>query len=234
MIKIRKAQERGKVKLSWLDSKHTFSFGQYQDPDFMGYASLRVINDDHIAPGGGFATHPHNDMEIISYVLEGALEHKDNMGNGSVIRAGDVQRMSAGTGVTHSEFNPSQDNSAHFLQIWFLPNEQGLQPGYAQKAFSSDEKKGQLRLVVSNNGRDGAISLNQDVDMYATILDADDAVTHELDANRKCWIHVARGQVELNGHLLDAGDGAAVENESLSLSNANQAEVILIDMAAKR
>jgi len=231
MISIRKAGDRGTADLGWLDSKHTFSFGQYYDPAQLGLESLRVLNDDRIAPGGGFATHPHENMEIISYVLDGALDHKDNMGNGSTILPGDVQRMSAGTGVTHSEFNHSKEEGAHFLQIWFLPNADGLEPGYEQKNFSAAEKKGQLKLVSSRDGRNGSLSLNQDVDMYVTILDENDAVQHSLDENRKAWVQVARGSVCLNGHELHAGDGAAVADEQIELSKAISAEVIIFDMA---
>ncbi len=234
MISIRKAEDRGKADLGWLDSKHTFSFGQYHDPAHMGLESLRVINDDRIAPGGGFATHPHENMEIISYVIDGALEHKDSMGNGSVIMPGDVQRMSAGTGVTHSEFNHSKETGAHFLQIWFLPNADGLEPGYEQRNFNRDAKKGQLRLVASNDGRDDSVSLNQDVDMYVTILDENDAVQHKLADKRKAWVQLAQGSVSLNGHKLGPGDGAAIDGESLELTNGVDAEVIIFDMAIYR
>ncbi len=232
MIVIRKAEDRGHADLGWLDSKHSFSFGQYHDPAHMGFGSLRVINDDRVAPGGGFATHPHEDMEIISYVLEGALEHKDSMGNGSIIRPGDVQRMSAGTGVTHSEFNHSKQDGVHFLQIWFLPNQTGLEPGYEQKNFPASGRQGQLQLVASQHGRDGSVSLNQDVDMYGVLLDQDDSVAHRLNAGRKAWVQIARGSVSLNGRALQAGDGAGVEGEAIELSHASAAEVIVFDMAA--
>jgi hypothetical protein len=231
MIKIRKAEDRGSVDIGWLDSKHSFSFGRYHDPDYMGFESLRVINDDRVAPGGGFDTHPHKDMEIISYVLEGALEHKDSMGNGSVIKPGDVQRMSAGTGVTHSEFNPSQDESAHFLQIWVMPSAKGLEPSYEQKNFSFEDKKGQLKLVASKDGRDGSVSVNQDVDMYAACLDGGDCIEYSLQDSRKVWVQVARGTISLNGEELNSGDGAAIEGESFELSNARAAEVIVFDIA---
>jgi len=231
MITIRKAEDRGSADLGWLNSKHSFSFGNYQDPAHMGFESLRVINDDHVAAGGGFDTHPHENMEIISYVLEGSLEHKDSMGNGSIIKTGDIQRMSAGTGVTHSEFNHSKEEGVHFLQIWFLPNANGLEPGYEQKNFSTDEKKGRLKLVASNEGRDGSVSLNQDVDMYITILDEGDSVTHSLNDNRKAWLQVARGSISLNGQELRQGDGAAIDGENIELSDCSGAEVIIFDMA---
>lgn len=231
MITIRKAEDRGRADLGWLDSKHSFSFGQYQDPAHMGFESLRVINDDHVAPGGGFDSHPHENMEIISYVLEGSLEHKDSMGNGSVIKPGDVQRLSAGTGVTHSEFNHSKEEGVHFLQIWILPSANGLEPGYEQKNFSADEKKAKLKLVASNDGRDGSVSLNQDVDMYITILDEGDSVTHSLNDNRKAWVQVAKGSVSLNGQELRPGDGAAIDGENIELSGGSEAEVVIFDLA---
>jgi redox-sensitive bicupin YhaK (pirin superfamily) len=231
MITIRKAEDRGRADLGWLDSKHSFSFGQYQDPAHMGFESLRVINDDHVAPGGGFDSHPHENMEIISYVLEGSLEHKDSMGNGSVIKPGDVQRLSAGTGVTHSEFNHSKEKGVHFLQIWILPSANGLEPGYEQKNFSADEKKAKLKLVASNDGRDGSVSLNQDVDMYITILDEGDSVTHSLNDNRKAWVQVAKGSVSLNGQELRPGDGAAIDGENIELSGGSEAEVVIFDLA---
>lgn len=231
MITIRKAEDRGRADLGWLDSKHSFSFGQYQDPAHMGFESLRVINDDHVAPGGGFDSHPHENMEIISYVLEGSLEHKDSMGNGSVIKPGDVQRLSAGTGVTHSEFNHSKEEGVHFLQIWILPSANGLEPGYEQKNFSADDKKAKLKLVASNDGRDGSVSLNQDVDMYITILDEGDSVTHSLNDNRKAWVQVAKGSVSLNGQELRPGDGAAIDGENIELSGGSEAEVVIFDLA---
>lgn len=232
MITIRKAEDRGKAKFDWLDSSHTFSFGHYYDPAHMGFESLRVINDDRIAPGGGFGTHPHKDMEIISYVLQGALAHKDNLGNSSVIHVGDVQRMSAGTGVTHSEFNHSSEEGAHFLQIWFLPSAKGLKASYEQKNFTVQEKQGALKLVASSDGRNGSISLNQDVDMYISLLEGADVVTHTLKADRKAWLHVAKGQVSLNDEELHAGDGAAIEGGEVKLSKGSAAEVIIFDMAA--
>jgi redox-sensitive bicupin YhaK (pirin superfamily) len=230
MLTIRKSSERGQARFSWLNSAHTFSFGEYYDPAHMGFGNLRVINEDVVAPGGGFATHGHRDMEIISYVLEGALEHRDSMGNGSVIRPGDVQRMSAGTGVTHSEYNHSQTEPVKFLQIWFLPDRKGHAPGYEQKHFEAAGKRGRLKLVASRNGRDGSVSLNQDVDMYAALLDGTERVTHELAAGRSAWIQVARGSVEVNGQPLEPGDGAARTGPAtLELARGRNAEVILFD-----
>ncbi len=232
MLAIRRAGERGTARFGWLDSRHTFSFGHYHDPQFMGHGPLRVINEDRVQPGRGFDTHAHRDMEIISYVLDGGLEHRDSMGNGSTIRPGDVQRMSAGTGVMHSEFNASDADSVHFLQIWVVPERSGIAPGYEQKYFDVAGKRGRLRLVGSRDGRDGSVTIHRDVDLYATVLDGDDTVTHELDAGRKGWVQVARGRVELDGEPLAAGDGAALEGpQTLTLSAAANAEVLLFDMA---
>ncbi|MDX1697309.1 MAG: pirin family protein [Thiohalobacterales bacterium] len=231
MIAVRRAEERGHANHGWLNSYHTFSFGDYHDPRHMGYSTLRVINDDTVAPGGGFATHGHRDMEIISYVLEGALRHEDSMGNGSVIRPGDVQRMSAGTGVTHSEFNASDSRPVHFLQIWVLPEKQGLQPGYEQKAFTDEDKRGRLRLVGSRDGREGSVTIHQDVDLYAVLLGAGDRVSHQLAEGRKGWIQVAQGSARLDGELLEAGDGVAIEGPALvELAGASEGEVLLFDM----
>ena len=231
MIHIRKAEERGPSDLGWLKSMHTFSFGRYYDPRYMGFESLRVINDDRVAPGGGFSTHPHNNMEIISYVLDGALEHKDSMGNGSVIRPGEVQRLSAGTGMTHSEFNHSSDEPVHFLQIWFMPDEQGVEPSYAQQAFPEEEKRGKFRLVASKEGRHGSVSLHQDVDMSVALLNGDESANYDTTDGRALWVHVARGEVGMNGHALKAGDGAAIVNEgTVQFSHAKDAEVIVFDM----
>ncbi len=234
MITIRPAQQRGSANFGWLDSRHTFSFGQYFDPNYMGFANLRVINEDKVAPGQGFATHGHRDMEIISYVLEGALEHKDSIGTGSVIRPGDVQRMSAGTGIMHSEYNASKTDPVHFLQIWILPESKGIAPGYEQKTFIDAEKQGQLRLVGSRDGRNGSITIHQDVDLYAASLTEGDALSHTLADGRAAWLQIARGTVQLNGQTLTAGDGAAIANESLVTlqGSANGAEVLLFDMAA--
>lgn len=231
-ITVRKSEERGRASFGWLDSKHSFSFGHYHDPKHMGFGPLRVINDDRVAPGGGFPTHPHSDMEIISYVLEGSLEHKDNLGTGSVIRPGDVQRMSAGTGIRHSEFNGSKIEPVHFLQIWINPERNGLEPGYEQKAFPEVEKRGKLRLIGSRDGRDGSVTIHQDVDLYAALLDGSDKVTHEIAPGRGGWVQVARGTVELNGEKRSAGDGVAVQGPgTLGLANGDDAEVLVFDLA---
>lgn len=234
MITIRPAQERGVANFGWLDSRHTFSFGNYYDPNYMGFADLRVINEDKVTPGQGFGTHGHRDMEIISYVLEGALEHKDSIGTGSVIRPGDVQRMSAGTGIQHSEFNASTTEPVHFLQIWILPEQKGIEPGYEQKTFASEDKQGVLRLVGSRDGRDGSITIHQDVNLYASSLSENDTVHYTLNDGRVAWLQVARGTVTLNGKLLSAGDGAAIAQEPhLTLQGTSDtAEVLLFDMAA--
>ncbi|WP_114858028.1 pirin family protein [Azospirillum brasilense] len=232
MITIRNRNERGAVNMGWLNSKHSFSFGHYYDPAHMGFRALRVINDDRVIPGAGFPTHGHADMEIVSYVLDGALEHKDTLGTSSVIRPGDVQRMSAGSGIRHSEYNASKKDPVHFLQIWILPNEEGMVPGYEQKAFEREEKQGRLRLVGSQDGRDGSVVIHQDVDLYATLLDEGDSVTHELRPGRHAWVQVARGQVRLNGTVLKEGDGAAISNETaLTLDGVVSAEVLLFDLA---
>ncbi|MBK3776158.1 pirin family protein [Azospirillum brasilense] len=232
MITIRNRDERGAVNMGWLNSKHSFSFGHYYDPAHMGFRALRVINDDRVIPGAGFPTHGHADMEIVSYVLDGALEHKDTLGTSSVIRPGEVQRMSAGSGIRHSEYNASKKDPAHFLQIWILPDEEGMVPGYEQKAFAQEEKQGRLRLVGSRDGRDGSVTIHQDVDLYATLLDEGDSVTHELRPGRHVWVQVARGQVRLNGTVLKEGDGAAIsKEESLTLDGMVSAEVLLFDLA---
>lgn len=230
-LAIRRAEERGRANLGWLDSKHSFSFGHYYDPQHLGHGPLRVINDDRVAPGGGFPAHPHSDMEIISYVLEGALEHKDSLGTGSVIRPGDVQRMSAGSGVRHSEFNASKTEPVHFLQIWIIPERDGLEPSYEQKTFSNAEKRGKLRLIGSRDGRDGSVTIHQDVDLYATLLAAGDEVSHEIAAGRGGWVQVARGSVTLNGETLKEGDGVRVSaSGGLRLEGVAEAEVLLFDM----
>ena len=232
MITIRPRHERGTANFGWLDSRHTFSFGNYYDPQHMGFASLRVINEDKVIPAKGFGTHGHRDMEIISYVLSGALEHRDSMGNGSVIRPGDVQRMSAGTGVAHSEFNASATEPVHFLQIWLLPNERGLQPSYEEKHFTPQEKPGQLILVGSLDGRDNSVTIHQDVDLYVGSLYSD-RINYQIDNNRAVWIQVAKGSVSLNGQLLEAGDGAAIVNETeiTLIGGGNTGEILLFDMA---
>jgi hypothetical protein len=232
MITVRHAAERGTANLGWLDSRHTFSFGQYYDPNHMGFGPLRVINEDRVRPGAGFETHGHRDMEIISYVLEGALEHKDSIGNGSVIRPGDMQVMSAGTGIRHSEFNPSKSEPVHFLQIWVLPDRQGLAPRYDQKTFPATEKRGRLRLVGSPDGRDGSIVIHQDTDIYDALLSSGDAVTNNLKPGHKSWVQVVRGAVEVNGKAADAGDGVAVEDEAVVtvMSLADDSEVLVFDL----
>jgi len=234
MITIRPAQDRGTANFGWLDSRHTFSFGNYYDPNYMGFADLRVINEDKVIPGQGFGTHGHRDMEIISYVLQGALEHKDSIGTGSVIRPGDVQRMSAGTGIQHSEFNASDTEPVHFLQIWILPETKGIEPGYEQKTFTDAQKRNRLRLVGSRDGRDGSITIHQDVNLYATTLQAGETVHHLLPEERVAWLQVVRGAVQLNEQPLTAGDGAAVAQEAeITLqATSTDAEVLLFDMAA--
>ena len=232
MITLRPAAERGHAQFGWLDSRHTFSFGEYHDPTHMGFGSLRVINEDRVQPAQGFGTHPHRDMEIISYVLEGALEHKDSLGTGSVIRPGDVQRMSAGTGILHSEFNHSKLDPVHFLQIWLIPQQAGIKPGYEQKRFETADKKGHLRLVASPDGREGSVTVHLDANVYASVLDMGASLSHTLGSGRKAWMQVVRGSVELNGQGLAAGDGAAIRDEGrLSLtSKADGTEFLLFDM----
>jgi quercetin 2,3-dioxygenase len=232
-LTVRKSEERGRANFGWLDSKHSFSFGHYHDPKHMGFGPLRVINDDRVAPGGGFPTHPHSDMEIISYVLEGALEHKDSLGTGSVIRPGDVQRMSAGTGIRHSEFNASKTAPVHFLQIWIVPERKELTPSYEQKAFTDAEKRGRLRLVGSRGGRDGSVTIHQDVDLYATVLAKGDAVEHAIAPGRGGWVQVAHGSVSLNGETLSEGDGVAISTSGpIRIEGLGDAEVLLFDMGA--
>jgi redox-sensitive bicupin YhaK (pirin superfamily) len=232
MIQVRPANERGTANFGWLDSRHTFSFGDYYDPSNMGFGPLRVINEDRVRGGAGFATHGHRDMEIISYVLDGALEHKDSIGTGSVIRPGDVQRMSAGTGIRHSEFNHSKQDPVHFLQIWLLPERTGITPGYEQKTFASADKRSKLRLVASPDGRDGSVTVHQDAELYASLLDGGDRVTHTLRPARRAWVQIARGEVEVNGETLRAGDGAAISDErevSITARAANS-EILLFDL----
>jgi redox-sensitive bicupin YhaK (pirin superfamily) len=232
MIALRKSQDRGHANHGWLDSYHTFSFADYYDPREMGWGALRVINEDRVAPGKGFGTHPHRDMEIISYVLEGALAHKDSMGTGSVIRPGDVQRMSAGTGVFHSEFNPSPTDPVHFLQIWIEPSVRGIAPSYEQKNFPREQKKGRLRLIASPDGAEGSVKIHQDARVHAVVLDDGETVTYALPQDRKAYVHVASGAVQLNGTALTAGDGAKISGEKeLRLSGGEGAEVLLFDLA---
>lgn len=231
MIQISKGTERGHANHGWLESWHSFSFADYYDPNKMGIASLRVINDDYIAAQGGFPTHPHRDMEIITYVLSGALAHKDSMGNGSIIQAGDVQKMSAGTGIRHSEFNPSPDTPVHLLQIWIQPRQRGITPSYAQKSYSREDKQGRLCLIASPDADNNTILLHQDVRLYASILTAGDVITHPLPANRIAYLHVASGEVTANQIALTAGDAIILQDEALlTLSTSSQAEVLLFDM----
>jgi hypothetical protein len=233
MIQVRRANERGRAAFGWLDSRHTFSFGEYYDPKHMGFGPLRVINDDRVQPGAGFGTHGHRDMEIVSYVLDGALEHKDSLGTGSVIRRGDVQRMSAGTGIQHSEFNPDRTKPVRFLQIWIEPERAGLAPSYEEKHFPDSERRNQLRLVASRGARDGSLAIHRDADVYAALVDEDKSLTHALRPGRQAWLQVARGEVELNGQHLAEGDGAAIRGESeLAIrGRAPGAEILLLDLA---
>ena len=231
MLQVRKGNERGNADFGWLQSNHSFSFGSYHDPQHTGFGPLIVINEDQVAPGAGFGTHGHRNMEIISYVLSGALEHKDSMGTGSVLRYGDVQRMSAGTGVLHSEYNSSQSERVHFLQIWIEPNVQNIAPSYEEKHFDTQSKIGQLRLIVSPDGRNGSVSVHQDATAYAAILNGDDDVKYELAPERKAYVHVVRGHVTANGVALTSGDALKVSDESLvTLSQAEAAEVLLFDL----
>ena len=232
MIQIRKANERGHADHGWLRSFHSFSFADYNDPAHMGFGDLRVINEDRVQPGKGFGTHGHRDMEIISYVLEGTLEHKDSMGNGSVIRPGDVQRMSAGTGVRHSEFNPSQSEPVHFLQIWIEPDVTGIPPGYEEKHFDATDKRGRLRLIVSTDGAAGSVRLHQNARLYAALVDGNERVTHALAPGRRVYVHVARGSVTVNGQPLAAGDALKAEGlNEIVVEHGDKAEVLLFDLA---
>ena len=231
MISIRPAAERGHANHGWLDSYHTFSFSSYQDPAHMGFSILRVINDDRIAPGGGFPTHGHEDMEIVTYVMDGALEHKDSMGNGSIIRPGDVQYMSAGTGVRHSEYNASSEQPVHLLQIWLLPNRTGVEPGYAQQQFTDQSRRNRLALMVSPDGRDGSISAHQDGLLYGTVLDDGAVVEHRLSADRRAYLHVARGAAEVCDELMRGGDGARIDvGDLVRIEGVDGAEVLLFDL----
>lgn len=232
MIRLRKSNERGHADHGWLNTYHTFSFADYYDPQQLGFRALRVINEDRVQPKAGFPTHPHRDMEIITYVLEGGLEHKDSMGNGSVIRPGEVQRMSAGTGITHSEFNHSGTELVHFLQIWIVPEQKGVNPGYEQKVFPDAEKVNTLRLIACRDGREGSVAINQDVNLFAALLEPGAALTYAMPAGRHVWLQVARGSVELNGHPLAQGDGAAVSDEKqLMVAGREKAELLLFDLA---
>ncbi len=232
MITLRPSNERGHANHGWLDSYHTFSFANYYDPKHMGFRALRVINEDRVQPGRGFGTHGHRDMEIITYVLEGSLEHKDSIGNGAIITPGEVQRMSAGTGIMHSEFNPSQTEPVHFLQIWILPDRQGLEPSYEQRTFPLEQRQGKLQLIAAKDGRDGAVTIHQDVDLYSAVLQKGDRVSYQLQPNRYGWLQVAQGAATLNGFTLNAGDGVAVsEAELLNINTDGGAEILLFDLA---
>jgi redox-sensitive bicupin YhaK (pirin superfamily) len=231
MLATRRAEDRGHANHGWLDSYHTFSFGNYHDPRYRGISNLRVINDDTVAPGRGFSTHGHTNMEIISYVLDGALEHKDSMGNGSVIRPGDVQRMSAGTGVTHSEYNHSPVDSVHFLQIWLEPNKLGVKPDYDQKHFPVEQRRDRWVLLVSPDGRDGSIATYQDALMFGTVLTAGQSLEYRLEEDRRGYVHVARGRVIVNGQTLGAGDGVALQDlQALAFEGVDDAEILLFDL----
>lgn len=233
MITIRPQDERGSANFGWLDSRHSFSFGSYYDPQHMGFASLRVINEDRVIPAKGFATHGHQDMEIISYVLSGKLEHRDSMGNGSVIRPGDVQRMSAGTGVRHSEFNASATDPVHFLQIWIAPEEEGLEPSYEEKHYPPEAKQGLLKLVGSRDGRDNSVKIHQDVELYIASLSKGDRLSHQIKDNRVVWLQVAKGSVLLNDQLLQTGDGSAITDETqIEIKGSSKdSEILLFDLA---
>jgi redox-sensitive bicupin YhaK (pirin superfamily) len=232
MIRVLPSSDRFHTEAGWLDSRHTFSFADHYDPDRIGYRALRVINDDRVEPARGFGSHSHRDMEILTYVLSGELAHRDSMGNGSVIRPGDVQRMSAGTGVVHSETNPSRADAVHFLQIWIVPDRAGHRPGYEQKAFPETDRRGRLRLVASSDGRDGSVSIHQDASVYATLLEPGERITYEPGAGRHAWVQVARGSIELNGQTLGEGDGAAISGEErLDLAGKDSSEVLLFDLA---
>jgi len=232
MIQIRPSAERGGGNHGWLNTKHTFSFADYWDPKWMGFRSLRVINEDRVAPNTGFPAHPHRDMEIITYVLEGKLEHKDSLGTGSVILPGDGQSMSAGSGIRHSEFNPSTTEPVHFLQIWIQPEKAALPPSYEQKSFPEPEKRGKLRLIASRHANNGSVKINQDAKLYVTLLKPGEEVGHDLATGRYGWLQVARGAVELNGKKLNQGDGAAISDEKqVTIKGAEDAEVLLFDLA---
>jgi len=232
MITIRRSDERGGGEYGWLKTQHSFSFSDYWDEKWMGFRSLRVINEDWVAPASGFPTHPHRDMEIITYVLSGQLEHKDSLGTGSVILPGDGQRMTAGRGIRHSEYNPSRTEKVHLLQIWILPNKQGHEPGYEQKSFPEAEKRGKLRLIASDDGANGSVKINQNAKLFVTLLSPGEEVRHALAAKRYAWVQVAKGEVELNGKKLAQGDGAAVSDEKeLAIKASDDAEVLLFDLA---
>ena len=230
MTELRRSSERGHADHGWLDSYHSFSFADYYDPQHMGFGPLRVINEDRVQPGKGFGTHGHRDMEIISYVLEGALGHQDSMGTGSTIVPGDVQRMSAGSGVRHSEFNHEKQGVTHFLQIWIEPNVSGIPPSYEQKHFTPEDKRGRLRLIASPDGRDGSVTIHQDAQMYAGLFDGAETAKHPLLEGRKGYVHVVRGRVTVNGNVLEAGDALKTEGGSIELKQGDQAEVLVFDL----
>ena len=232
MITLRPRQERGGGDYGWLNTRHTFTFSDYWDPRWMGFRSLRVINEDYVAPATGFPTHPHNDMEIITYVLEGQLEHKDSLGTGSVILPGDGQRMTAGRGIRHSEYNPSKSEQVHLYQIWIVPERKGLEPSYEQKTFPAEEKQGKLRLIASPDAKNGSVKINQDARLYVTLLKRGEEVAHEFGKKRHGWLQVAKGAVEVNGHKLAQGDGAAISDErTLTIKGTDNSEVLLFDLA---
>ena len=232
MMDIIQSETRGSADHGWLKARHTFSFANYYDPERVHFGDLRVINEDRVAPGQGFGTHPHKDMEIVTYVISGAIEHKDSMGNGTVITAGEVQRMSAGTGVLHSEFNHSNDAELHLLQIWIIPERNGLEPGYEQTRFPREEKLNRLRLVGSRDGREGSVTIHQDVDLYASVAEAGKELAHELGPDRRAFVQVVKGDLKVNGGMLAGGDGAQIESESLvTLAAITEAEFLLFDLA---
>jgi redox-sensitive bicupin YhaK (pirin superfamily) len=231
MIQLRRAEERGHANHGWLDTRHTFSFATYHDANHMGFRTLRVINEDRVTAGQGFGTHPHRDMEIITYILQGQLEHKDSMGHGSIIKPGDVQRMSAGTGVMHSEFNPSATEPVHLLQIWIFPESKGIEPSYEQKTFSREDKLGRLRLIASQDGRDGSVTIHQDAAVYAAVLEPGNEIAMPIQPDRHVWVQVARGEVQLGEYTLKAGDGAAVSDEpEIALTGLKEGEILLFDL----
>ncbi len=231
MVTIRRGSERGRTELGWLDSRHSFSFGEYYDPSNMGHRTLRVLNDDRVGPGAGFGAHPHRDMEILSYVLDGALEHRDSLGNGSVIRPGQLQHMRAGTGVVHAEYNPSATEPVHFLQIWIVPGARGLAPAYGEYRVDRERAGRDFVLLASRDGRNGSVALAQDVDLWVTHLDGHASRSFDVTPGRSAWVHVARGSVVINGQVLSAGDAAAISGETITLTNGSQAEVLLFDLA---
>jgi quercetin 2,3-dioxygenase len=232
MINLRRSAERGGGDFGWLNTRHSFSFDQYYDPRFMGFRSLRVINEDVVAPAGGFPTHPHRDMEIITYVLQGKLEHKDSLGTGSVILPGDGQSMTAGRGIRHSEMNPSQTQPVHLLQIWILPEKNGLEPSYEQKSFPESEKRGKLRVIASRDGREGSVKINQDAQLFVSLLSPEQQVSYQFEKNRHGWLQVAKGAIELNNLQLQQGDGAAIsEEQRLTIKALEESEVLLFDLA---